>query len=51
MYDSEDSTDKYQTLKISIGGMIKKNADMLQFVPSHLNTIKICKQAVKKFLL
>ena len=24
MYDSEDSTDKYKTLKISIGGMIKK---------------------------
>ena len=24
MYDSEDSTDKYKTLKISIGGMITK---------------------------
>ena len=50
MYDSEDSIDKYKTLKISIGGMIK-NADMLQFVPNHLNTIKMCKQAVKRFVL
>ena len=30
---------------------VMKNPEMLKFVPDHLKTKKICKHAVKKFLI
>ena len=36
-----------KTLKISVG-TITKNLEMLTFIPDHLNTKKMCKNAVKK---
>ena len=47
MVDSEYSPDKYKSLKISIGAIIK-NPEIPRFVPYHLNTKKMCKHAVKK---
>ena len=47
MVDSEYSPEKYMSLKISIGSIIK-NPEMLIFVPDHLKTNKTCKHAVKK---
>ena len=42
-----DSMDIYKYLNISIG-TVKKNPEMLKFVPDHLKTEKMCKHAVKK---
>ena len=36
-----------KTLKISVG-TITKNLEMLTFIPDHLNTKNMCKNAVKK---
>ena len=36
-----------KTLKISIGA-IKNNPEVLKFVPYHVKTKKMCKNAVKK---
>ena len=41
MFDSECSLHKYKTLKISIEA-IKKNTEMLRFVPDHFKTKKMC---------
>ena len=38
--------DIYKSLNISIG-TVMTNPDMLKFVPDHLKTKKMCKQAVK----
>ena len=45
MFDSGYSTDSFKSLKKSIG-RIKKNPEMLMFLPDHLKTKKICKHAV-----
>ena len=47
MVDTEYSTDKYKSSKISIGA-IMKNPEMLRLVPDHLQTKKMWKLAVKK---
>ena len=47
MVDNYNNPDNYKTLKISIGGIIKK-PEMLKFLPDHLKTEKLCKNAVKK---
>ena len=47
MVDSEYSTKDYKTPKISIAA-IMKNSEMLKFVPNHLKSKKLCKDAVKK---
>ena len=47
MVVSENSNDNCKTLKISIGTIIK-NPEMLTFVPDHLKTKKMCKNAIKK---
>ena len=38
-----------KTLKISIGAIIK-DPEMLEIIPGHLSTKKMCKNAVKKSL-
>ena len=43
----DDSMDIYKSLNINIG-TVMKNPEMLKFVPDHLKTKKMCKQAVKK---
>ena len=47
MVDSEYSTEDYKTPKINIAAIMKKS-EMLKFVPNHLKTKKLCKDAVKK---
>ena len=47
MVDSENSSDNCKTYKISIGKIIR-NPKMLQIVPDHLKTKKICRNVVKK---
>ena len=47
LVESEYSMDIYKSVKISIQ-TVKRNPEMLQFVPDHLDTKKICKHAVKK---
>ena len=47
MVDSENSSDNCKTYKISIGEIIR-NPKMLQIVPDHLKTKKICRNVVKK---
>ena len=47
MVDSEYSANIYKFLIVSIGA-IMTNYDILKFVPDHVKTIKICKNAVKK---
>ena len=47
MVESENSSDNYSTLKISIGAIIK-NSELLKIVPDQLKTKKMCKNAVKK---
>ena len=42
MVDSENSSDNYKTLRISIGAIIK-NPVMLTFVPDLLKTKRMCK--------
>ena len=47
MADSDYSTSNYESLKISIG-IIIKNAKMLRIVSDHLKTKKMYKYAVRK---
>ena len=49
MVDNRNKSDNYKPLKISIGTIIK-DLEMLRFVPDHLKTKKMCKNAVKKLL-
>ena len=39
----------YKSLNISIG-RVMKNSEMIEFVPGHLKTKKMCKHVVKKLL-
>ena len=41
-----DIMDIYKSLNISIG-TVMKNPEMLKFIPDHLKTKKMCKDAVK----
>ena len=50
MVDSENSSDNYKTLKISIEAIIK-NPEMLNFIPSFFKIKNMCKSAVKTLLL
>ena len=47
MADSEYSMGIYKSAKISIGTVLRNQA-MLKFVPDHLKTKKMYKDAVKK---
>ena len=47
MVDRDYSTGNYESLKISIG-IIIKNAEMLRIVSDHLKTKKMYKYTVKK---
>ena len=47
MADSDYSTDNYKSLKISIGTVIK-NPEMVRFIPNHLKTKSMYKNAVRK---
>ena len=47
MVDSEYSAGNYKSSNISIRAKMK-NSEMLNFVPDHLKTKKMCKYAVKK---
>ena len=47
MVDSEYSSDKCKSLKITIRSIIK-NSEMLRFIPDHIKTKKTYKHAVKK---
>ena len=49
MFDSEYSKDTDKPVKISIG-IVKRNSEMLKFVPDSLKTKKMCKQGVRKLL-
>ena len=40
----------YRSVKINIG-TVMRNPEMLKFVPDCLNTKKICKDAVKNYLI
>ena len=44
-----DSMDIYKFLNMNIG-TVMRNPEMLQFVPDHLKTKKLCKHAVKKLI-
>ena len=46
MLDSEKSPDNYNSLKISIGAIIK-NPEMLRLVCDHLKTENLCENAFK----
>ena len=50
MVDSEYSMDICKSVKINIG-IVVKNLEMLQFIPDHLKTKKICKHTVTKLPL
>ena len=45
-----DIIDNYKSLNISIGTVIK-NPEMLKFDPDHLKTKKMCKHALKNYLI
>ena len=47
IYKMIDSMDIYRSLNINIG-TVKKNLEIIKFVPDHLKTKKMCKHAVKK---
>ena len=47
MVDSEYSAGNYKSSSISIRAKMK-NSEMLKFVPDHLKTKKMCKDAVNK---
>ena len=47
MVDSKYNMVIYKFVKINIG-IVKRNPDMLKFVPDHLKIEKICKHTVKK---
>ena len=40
----------YKSLNINIG-TVMKNSELLKFVPDHLKTTKMCKHAVKNYLI
>ena len=42
-----DSMDIYKSLNINIGTAVK-NPEILKFLPDHLKTKEMCKDAVKK---
>ena len=46
MVDSDSITDNYKSLTISIAAIIE-NPEMLNFVPEHLKTKKMCKHEAK----
>ena len=48
MFVGENIPDSYTTIKTSIWAIIKKNPEMLKFVPDHLLTKNMYKNAVKK---
>ena len=45
-----DIMDIYKSLHISIE-IVMKNPEMLRFVPDHLKTKNMCKNAVKNYLI
>ena len=47
MADSEYNMDIYRSVEISIGAVMR-NPEILKFLPDHLKTKKMCKNAVKK---
>ena len=47
MVDGEYIRDIYKSAKINIR-RVKRNPEMLKFVPDHVKTKNICKRAVKK---
>ena len=49
MVDSEYGMGIYKSVKISIA-TVMKNPQMLKFIPGHIKTKQMCKQAVKKYL-
>ena len=50
MVDSEYSMDIYKPVKITIG-TVMKNPEMLTVVLDNLKTKKMCKHAVKNYLI
>ena len=48
MVDSEYSPHNCKSLKIIVGA-IKKNPEMLSFIPDHLKTKKMCKYPVENY--
>ena len=50
MVASEYSTDEYKPSKTNFAAIIK-NLEMINFIPDHLKTNKMCKHAVKNCLL
>ena len=48
MFDSEYSTNIYNSLKISIGALMK-DREMFKFISDRLKIKKMCKHAVKKW--
>ena len=48
MVDSDSITDNYKSLTISIAAIIE-NPEMLNFVPEHLKTKKMCKHEAKNW--
>ena len=50
MFDSEYSIDTDKPVKISIG-IVKRNSEMLKFVPDSLKTKKMCKQGARNYFI
>ena len=50
MDDNEHSTNICKSLNISIG-TVMKNLEMLKFVSDHPKTKKMCKHAVKNYII
>ena len=50
MVDNEYSTDNFNSSKICIGAIIE-NLKILQIVPDHVKTRKMCKHALKTLLI
>ena len=50
MVDSEYGMDTYKSVK-NTTGTVMKNPEMLKLVPHHLKTKKMCKHAVKNYLI
>ena len=46
MVESKNNPDNYKTLKITIGKLVTY-PEMLESIPDHLKTKKMCKTAVK----
>ena len=49
MAESEYSTNNYNSLKISVGATIK-NPEIIRFIPDHIKTKTVYKNAAKKLL-